>query len=139
MKKLLLAALCLLTLSGCGYNMLERQVFPLCISLDLEADGRYTVGVQAPESAAAGAKPVYDLLTATGASPEEALDLLSASTPFPLNFCQVRQCLVSYELGCQQPLRAPATRWSTSSIRASSSASQPLWWWIPATNERCAP
>lgn len=110
MKKLLLAALCLLTLSGCGYNMLERQVFPLCISLDLEADGRYTVGVQASESAAAGAKPVYDLLTATGSSPEEALDLLSASTPFPLNFCQVRQCLVSYELGCQQPLR-PMLAW----------------------------
>lgn len=108
--KICCLCLCLPLLTACDYGMLEREIYPLCISLDLETDGRYTVGVQAPENVIGDAKPVYDILTATGASPQEALDLLATSTPFPLNFCQVRLCLVSYELSTTQPLR-PMLSW----------------------------
>lgn len=102
--------LCLPLLTGCGLGMLEREVYPLVMSVDTDADGRFTVGIQAPESLAEGAEPVYDVLTATGETPEEALALLRASTPFPLNFCQVRLCMVGYDLSARQELR-PLLRW----------------------------
>lgn len=110
MKKLWLILLCLPLLTGCGLGLLEREVYPLVISVDMEADGRITVGLQAPESLADGAEPVYDVLCATGDTPEAALSLLRASTPFPLNFCQVRLCLVGYNLASAQELR-PLLRW----------------------------
>lgn len=110
MNKLWLILLCLPLLTGCGLGLLEREVYPLVISVDMEADGRITVGIQAPESLADGAEPVYDVLCATGDTPEAALSLLRASTPFPLNFCQVRLCLVGYDLASAQELR-PLLRW----------------------------
>lgn len=109
-KPFWLMLLCLPLLTGCGLGMLEREVYPLVMSVDSDADGRFTVGIQAPESLAAGAEPVYDVLTATGDTPEEALALLRASTPFPLNFCQVRLCMVGYDLSARQELR-PLLRW----------------------------
>lgn len=109
-KPVWLILLCLPLLTGCGLGMLEREVYPLVMSVDTDADGRFTVGIQAPESLAEGAEPVYDVLTATGDTPEEALSLLRASTPFPLNFCQVRLCMVGYDLSARQELR-PLLRW----------------------------
>lgn len=109
-KPVWLILLCLPLLTGCGLGMLEREVYPLVMSVDTDADGRFTVGIQAPESLAEGAEPVYDVLTATGDTPEEALSLLRASTPFPLNFCQVRLCMVGYDLSASQELR-PLLRW----------------------------
>lgn len=109
-KPVWLILLCLPLLTGCGLGMLEREVYPLVMSVDTDADGRFTVGIQAPESLAEGAEPVYDVLTATGDTPEEALALLRASTPFPLNFCQVRLCMVGYDLSASQELR-PLLRW----------------------------
>lgn len=109
-KPVWLILLCLPLLTGCGLGLLEREVYPLVISVDTDADGRCTVGIQAPESLADGAEPVYDVLSATGESPEEALSLLMASTPFPLNFCQVRLCLVGCDLASAQELR-PLLHW----------------------------
>ena len=108
MKRLcLLVALLLLcpALGACSYSYLERQVYPICMSVDLDDDGRYQVGIQAPQSSAGQATASYDILTATGDSLDSALLVLAASTPYPLNFCQLRLCLISYDLAATTPLR----------------------------------
>lgn len=108
MKKRLLTMLLLIALSpaltGCSYSYLERQAFPLCMSIDIDQNGRYTVGVQAPQSST-DSSPVYDILTATGDSLLDAMRVLAASTPYPLNFCQLRLCLISYQLAATTELR----------------------------------
>ena len=45
----LLAAVPLL--GACSYASLERQVYPICVSVDLDEQGRFQVGVQAPRAA----------------------------------------------------------------------------------------
>ena len=102
MKRLLLLGLCL-CLTGCSHTYLERQIYPICLSLDMLDDGRYQVGLQAPQSANGGSTG-YDVLSAAGETPMDALRVLAASIPYPLNFSQIRLCLISYELASQQPL-----------------------------------
>ena len=102
MKHLLLLGLCL-CLTGCSHTYLERQIYPICLSLDMLDDGRYQVGLQAPQSANGGSTG-YDVLSAAGETPMDALRVLAASIPYPLNFSQIRLCLISYELASQQPL-----------------------------------
>ena len=92
-------------LGACSYASLERQVYPICVSVDLDEQGRYQVGVQAPQSSTESGSAAYDLLTATGDSFADAMRVLSASTPYPFNFSQVRLCLVSYDLAATTHLR----------------------------------
>lgn len=92
-------------LGACSYSYLERQVYPICMSVELDGDGRYQVGIQAPQSSAEQATASYDILTATGGTLDDALRVLAASTPYPLNFCQLRLCLVGYGLAATTPLR----------------------------------
>ena len=92
-------------LGACSYASLERQVYPICLSVDLDEKGRYQVGVQAPQSSTESGSAAYDLLTATGDSFADAMRVLSASTPYPFNFSQVRLCLVSYDLAATTHLR----------------------------------
>ncbi len=106
MKKALLLV-CLLCLTACSHTYLERQIYPLVMSIDLK-DGQYVLGLQCPKSASGD--PAYDTLSASGKTPEEALSVLRASTPYPLHFSQVRQCLIGYELAASTPLR-PLLRW----------------------------
>ena len=81
-------------LGACSYASLERQVYPICLSVDLDEKGRYQVGVQAPQSSTESGAAAYDVLTATGDSFADAMRVLSASTPYPFNFSQVRLCLL---------------------------------------------
>ncbi len=106
MKKCLLL-LCLFCLTGCSHTYLERQIYPLVMSVDF-ADGQYELGLQCPKSSTGD--PAYDSLTARADTPEEALAILEASTPYPLHFSQVRQCIIGYELAATAPLR-PLLRW----------------------------
>ncbi len=92
-------------LGACSYASLERQVYPICLSVDLDEKGRYQVGVQAPQSSTESGAAAYDLLTATGDSFSDAMRVLSASTPYPFNFSQVRLCLLSYDLASTTHLR----------------------------------
>ena len=102
---LFILLLCLpLTLCGCSHSYLERQVYPLCISIDLTENGQFRVGLQAPQSGSS-ANAAYDVLSATGETPTDALRVLAASIPYPLNFSQIRLCLIDYELAAAQPLR----------------------------------
>ncbi len=107
MKRLcaFLLLLCLLpTLSACSYDSLERQAYPICISVDLK-EGRYRLGIQAPQSSAQEGGASYDVLTATGDTLDDAIRVLSAANPYPLNFSQVRLCLIGYELAATTHLR----------------------------------
>ena len=106
MKKIILLLLCLPLLSSCSFVMIERQIYPICLSLDANDDGKFQVGVQAPRfSGSTTSQASYDILTATGETIDDALRTLSASTPYPLNFSQIRLCLVGYRLAATTPLR----------------------------------
>ncbi len=108
MKKRLIALLMLLcvpSLSGCSYTYLERQVYPICLSVDMDETGRYAIGVQAPAAMSEGSQPVYDVLTATGDTFDDAFNTLAASTPYPINLSQIRLCLIGYYLASTTNLR----------------------------------
>ena len=108
MKRLLLMPVLLaatMMLSACSYASLERQAYPICLSVDLDEQGRYQVGVQAPQSSTASGAAAYDVLTATGDTFPDAMRVLAASTPYPFNFSQVRLCLLSYDLAATTHLR----------------------------------
>lgn len=112
MKKACLLALVLLSacaLCACGYSSLERQTFAICMSVDRLEDGQIKLGLQAPksgQSAEGGLTADYEVITATGDSPKEALRLLAATTPYPINFCQLRLVLLRYELAASAELRS---------------------------------
>lgn len=104
MKKLLLLFLCLPLLSSCSFVTMERQIYPICMSVDQTDDGRFLVGVQAPRATQSqGAS--YELIAAQGDTLEETLRILSASTPYPLNFSQIRLCAIGYPLAATTELR----------------------------------
>lgn len=96
--------LCLPLLCACSSATLDRQVYPICLSVDMTQDGGFCVGVQAPR-ASADNPASYELFTATGKDLDAALRTLAASTPYPLNFCQIRLCVVSYRLAATTPMR----------------------------------
>lgn len=111
MKKraMLLAAFMLLfpILCSCSYLPMERQTFAICMSIDKVDEKKFEIGIQAPESGASsglGAAQGYAIITATGTDFEEALRILATTTPYPLNFCQLRICLIGYELAATTEL-----------------------------------
>ena len=101
MKRLCLLV-CLLSLTGCSHTYLERQIYPICLSVDMNEEGLYELSLQSPKSSENAA---YDILSGTGESPQDALRVLAASTPYPLNFSQIRLCLIAYDLAAVTPLR----------------------------------
>lgn len=104
MKRIFLLLLCLPFFSSCSFVTLERQIYPICMSIDATKDGKYLIGIQAPR-ASTSQTASYEILTATDHTFEEALRTLSASTPYPLNFSQIRLCLVGYPLASTTQLR----------------------------------
>lgn len=48
-------------LGACSYASLEREVYPICLSVDLDEKGRYQVGVQAPQSSTESGAAAYDV------------------------------------------------------------------------------
>lgn len=104
MKRLLLLFCCLPLLTSCSFVTMERQIYPICMSIDRMDDGAYLIGVQAPRATQSqGAS--YELIAAQGCSLEETLRMLSASTPYPLNFSQIRLCAIGYPLAASTELR----------------------------------
>lgn len=90
-------------LTGCSFVTLERQIYPICMSVDVSQDG-WMVGVQAPR-AEAGGNASYEILSAAGDTFDHALRTLSASTPYPLHFGQIRLCLIGYPLAVKTEMR----------------------------------
>lgn len=104
MKRLLLLLLCLPFLTGCTFMTLERQVYPICLSVDATEEGGFRVGIQAPRSNTGDAVS-YEILTADGDDLEAALRVLSGAMPYPLNFSQIRLVIISYRLAATTPMR----------------------------------
>lgn len=104
MKKLFLLLLIAPLLTGCSLVTMERQIYPICMSVDATEDGRFQLALQAPRSSG-NDDASYDIISATGDTLADALHVLSASTPYPLNFSQIRLCLVGYRLAATTPLR----------------------------------
>ena len=105
MKQTLRAVLCALLclfLCGCSASSGEKQIFPICMSLDRLADGRLQLGVQVSSMDQAQG---YAVFSAAGGSFSEALEILGASMPYPLHFGQLRLCMLGYTLATEQPLR----------------------------------
>ena len=108
MKRLALGALlplCLLLAGGCSYAAIERQTFPICIGVDITDSGQYEFSIQAPKGDSKDGSTTYELMSATGDTLEDAMRILAASTPYPLNFCQVRQCMIGYSTAATTQLR----------------------------------
>lgn len=106
--KRMLALFCILPLlTGCSFVTLERQIYPICMSVDQTEDGQIQIGVQAPKAGGSSgtAQADYAILTAVGDTFDEALRTLSASTPYPLHFGQIRLCLIGYPLARAVPIR----------------------------------
>lgn len=100
----LLLCCCVPLFCSCSFITLERQIYPICMSLDVTEDGRFQIGVQAPR-ASGNDDASYDIITASGKTPQDTLRVLSASTPYPLNFSQIRLCMISYRLASTTALR----------------------------------
>lgn len=91
-------------LTACNFVTLERQIYPICMSVDMDAENRVRIGVQAPR-ADGNTNASYEILTATGDTFHEAMQVLSAATPYPLNFSQIRLCLLGYPMAVKTELR----------------------------------
>ena len=104
MKKLFLLLFICPLLTSCSLVTMERQIYPICMSVDATEDGKFQIALQAPRSSGSD-DATYDIISATGDSLSDALRVLSASTPYPLNFSQIRLCLIGYRLASTTPLR----------------------------------
>ena len=63
------------SLTGCSASSGEKQIFPICMSLDRLADGRLQLAVQVSSMAQ---EDGYAVFTAAGDSFEEALEILAS-------------------------------------------------------------
>ena len=105
----LLLALCLTGLTGCdAISVMERQTYALCFAVDAAEDGGLTLSVQTPVNGSGddtSATPEYSVFTATGATFEDAMAVLTATTPCTVNFCQLKLCVFGYELASRERLQ----------------------------------
>lgn len=99
---LILLSLLLPLLTACSVRSGEKQIFPICMSLDRLADGRLQLAVQVSSMAEDGG---YAVFTAAGDSFAQALEILGASMPYPLHFGQLRLCLVGWSPATEDALR----------------------------------
>ncbi|MBE5779609.1 MAG: hypothetical protein E7331_09815 [Clostridiales bacterium] len=98
----------LMTVSGCSLSVMDRQAYALCMCVDMESDGRLTVGIFAPMSDStddSSAAPGYTLFTGTGETLEDAFTILAASNACRINFSQMKLCVLGADLARQRPLR----------------------------------
>lgn len=119
MKRILLAVLlglCALALCSCTAATMERQTFALCLGVDTDQENQITLSVQTPMNGSGSGgnteTPEYTVFSATGKDFDEAFALLAASTPCPINFSQLRLCVISYELAARTELRPLLTKLS---------------------------
>ncbi len=128
MKNLiLLLVFCLAVplLGSCGITEPDRQVFVICMAIDLAEDGQFSLTLQAPEGKAAGGETsgggeAYRIFGGTSDDLAHALHVLETTLPFPANFSQLRVCFLSTELLTQYSLTEIAkTLFRYPSIRSS--------------------
>ncbi len=109
----LMCLLLLPVLAGCSPSSGEKQIFPICMSMDRLEDGRMQLAVQVSSM---GKEDEYVVFSAAGDSFQQSLEILGASMPYPLHFGQLRLCLISWQLAGDMELRTllePVARLST--------------------------
>ena len=104
MKRLLLLfLLCLLLLTGCTPRQLEEDLLVIVLTVDRLETGDVTVSVKAPRNASGeSADDKYLTVEATGCSFSDAITMLNAATPRPLNFSQVREVIIGENAAKQE-------------------------------------
>lgn len=98
----------LMLCGGCSLSVMERQAYTLCMCLDIESDGRLSVGIFAPMSDStddSSAAPGYTLFTGSGETLQDAFTFLAATNACQVNFSQVKLCIIGAELARTRPLR----------------------------------
>ncbi len=96
----LLLCVSLITLSGCVDPEMERQTFAICMSLD-QADNGITLAIQAPKNGQVttdGNPQNYEIISVTAVDLISALHLLSVTTPYPINYSQMRIIVFSNDV-----------------------------------------
>ena len=94
---------CALVLSGCSPRQLEEELLVIALTVDRSETGEVTVSVKAPRSAAAGGDDdSYLMVEASGHTFSDALTMLNAATPRPLNFSQSREVIIGENAACQE-------------------------------------
>jgi hypothetical protein len=88
-----------LLLTGCSASSGEKQIFPICMSMDRLEDGRLQLAVQVSSMDSGEA-----VFAAAGDSFEQTLEILGASMPYPLHFGQLRLCILGDTLARESDL-----------------------------------
>ncbi len=82
-------------LTGCAARQLEEDLLVIVLTVDRSESGDVTVSVKAPRSAASGGEEKsYLMVEATGLTFSDAMTMLNAATPRPLNFSQSREVII---------------------------------------------
>ncbi len=109
MKNLaVLLCFCLLVplLSSFGITAPDRQVFAICIAIDLQEEDKFVLTVQAPQGKPVSGEPSdpsngaagYMIFGTVSNNLAHALHLLDTTLPFPITFCQLRLCFISTDV-----------------------------------------
>ncbi|MBR5111508.1 MAG: hypothetical protein IK099_15115 [Clostridia bacterium] len=102
-QKLFILLCCAVLLSGCASRQLEEDLLVIALTVDRDEKRNMTVSVKAPRNAASGddGENSYLMVEATGPSFSDALTMLNAATPRPLNFSQVREVIIGESAAMQ--------------------------------------
>lgn len=95
-QRLFILFCCAVLLSGCASRQLEEELLVIALTVDMDETGNMTVSAKAPRNAASGddAENGYLMIEATGGSFADAVTMLNAATPRPLNFSQSREVII---------------------------------------------
>ncbi len=99
-------------LGSCGSLTVERQVFPICLAVDVTETGQFLLTIQSPlgkpstgvSDSGAGADG-YEIIAAQGNGLFAGLHKLESTLPFPLNFSQLRLLVFSSDIAARYDLR----------------------------------
>ena len=105
MKRLTILFLLCTLLTGCAPRQLEEELLVIALTVDRNEAGDVTVSVKAPRSAASGGDEAGDhylMVEASGHTFSDALTMLNAATPRPLNFSQSREVIIGERAAKQE-------------------------------------
>ncbi len=102
-RTLLFLSLCALLLAGCAPRQLEEELLVIALTVDRSETGEVTVSVKAPRSAASsGEDESYLMVEASGPTFSDAMTMLNAATPRPLDFSQSREVMIGERAARQE-------------------------------------
>ena len=102
-QRLFILLCCAVLLSGCASRQLEEELLVIALTVDSDEAGNMTVSAKAPRNAASGdnGENSYLMIEASGKSFSDAVTMLNAATPRPLNFSQSREVIIGENVARQ--------------------------------------